>query len=161
MYPGGEKEQMRTMVGKHRCWVNTRKGFCRLAVEFGIPVIPHYTFGENDLYGVSEVLLSARMWICDVLHVALPIAFGRFGLPFPLGLPRKPPSGLVLCVGRPVRPQKQIDPKADPDGFSAAVDDLHGRYLAALREVFDENKAKCGYPDDEIELLPDVAKKRR
>jgi hypothetical protein len=161
VYPGGEKEQMRTMVGKHRCWVNTRKGFCRLAVEFGIPVIPHYTFGENDLYGVSEVLLSTRMWICDVFHVALPIAFGRFGLPFPLGLPRKPPSGLVLCVGRPVRPQKQIDPKADPDGFSAAVDDLHGRYLAALREVFDENKAKCGYPDDEIELLPDVAKKRR
>ena len=129
-------------------------------VEFGIPVIPNYTFGETDMYSVSQAMLSVRLWICDVLHVALPIAFGRLGLPFPLGPPTKPPHGLVLCIGRPVRPTKKIDPKEDLAAFNIAVDNLHESYIRALREVFDENKSKCGYPDAVIELLPEVVKKR-
>ena len=76
VYPGGEKEQLLTTEHQHKCYVNSRKGFCRLAVEYGIPVIPHYTFGETSMYGVSKVLFRARMWLCDVLHVAIPVAWG-------------------------------------------------------------------------------------
>jgi len=157
VYPGGEKEQLLTTEHQHKCYVNSRKGFCRLAVEYGIPVIPHYTFGETSMYGVSKVLFRARMWLCDVLHVAIPVAWGRYGIPFPLGLPRKPPQGMNLCVGAPII-ASNVDPK-DKAAFAAAVDDLHGRYLVALRTLFDQNKEQCGYPHAEIELLPEAKEK--
>ena len=164
VYPGGEKEQMMTELDKHRAWVTTRKGFCRLAVQFGIPVIPHYCFGETAHFTVSRLLFGLRMLICDKLHVALPLAFGRWGLPFPLGLPKLHPCGMKLCVGPPVyspRGATPVDPKKDKAGFDAAVDALHASYLVALQKLFDENKAGAGYPDGELELLPNKKKKKK
>jgi len=56
IYPGGEKEQMLTRYQQQRSYIRTRKGYARLAVEFGIDVIPAYSFGETDLYKVTPTL---------------------------------------------------------------------------------------------------------
>ena len=156
VYPGGEMEQMLTAEHQHRCYVNSRKGFCRLAVEFGIPVIPHYTFGETGQYSISHLFYGARMWLCRRLHIALPLAFGRSSIPFPFGLPKVHPQGMNMCVGQPVYPNSKIDPKTDKIAFDQEVNSVHARYLVALQAVFDENKAACGYATAEIELLPKI-----
>lgn len=156
VYPGGEKEQLLTEEGKHRCYVRTRKGFCRLAVEFGVPVVPHYAFGETAVFGVSQFLFGLRMFLCDKLHVALPLAFGRWGIPFPLGLPKRPPAGMHLCVGAALHPARAIDPKAEKEEFEKAVDELHARYLEALVKLFDENKAACAGSSDPMEVQMEI-----
>jgi len=45
----GEAEQMMAEQGSEIAYVANRKGFYKIAVEFGIPVLPVYVFGENDL----------------------------------------------------------------------------------------------------------------
>lgn len=81
--PGGEKEQLLSKLDKHTLWINDRKGFCKLAVEFGIPIIPHYNFGETSMYTTKDYLFNLRWWICSKFHIAIPIAFGYLNLPFP------------------------------------------------------------------------------
>lgn len=158
--PGGEMEQMLTVEGnptgcnywsegKHRVWLNTRKGFVRLAVEFGLDIIPIYAFGETDLFSVSDFLLPLRIWICKRFHVATPLAYSKVrGIPIPYW-PRKLP--VTICFGKAVK-VKQLSP-TDPN-FHAEVDETHGRFISALQSLFERFKGECGYPDAVLEILP-------
>ena len=56
VYPGGEAEQLMTEYQKHRTYIKFRKGFARLAVEFGCDVIPVYAFGNK------WVMISCSMY---------------------------------------------------------------------------------------------------
>ncbi|KAH8076755.1 2-acylglycerol O-acyltransferase [Aureococcus anophagefferens] len=76
VYPGGEAEQMRAAPGRHIAYWKTRKGFVRLAVEAGVPIIPSYAFGENELYAPLPLATGLRLWICRKFRVALPL--GKF-----------------------------------------------------------------------------------
>ena len=87
--PGGEREQMLTKYQHHRVFMRTRKGFVKLAVEFGIDIIPYYGFGETNLYRTSDFLLSLRQWISKKFKIAIPLAYNYFrGVPVPLLAPR-------------------------------------------------------------------------
>jgi len=155
--PGGEKEQLLTKLDEHVLWITNRKGFCRLAVQFGIPIIPHYTFGETGMYDISGAFFNIRWWICDKLHIAILFARGRWYLPFPFCLPHRLPNSMNLCIGSPIySPYKneKIDPKINKEKFNNAVNQLHGKYLDALCKLFNENKAQCGYPNGKLVLLP-------
>ena len=98
------------------------------------------------------------MLICDKLHVALPIATGLWGFPFPLCLPLRPRHGLYLAVGAPLRPTRQL--AAHEPGFDAAVEEMHERYLAAMAKLVEDHKHKSGYgADASLEILPPAARK--
>lgn len=157
IYPGGEKEQMLTRNEQQRAYIRTRKGYARLALESGSDVIPAYCFGETDLFKVRLPLEGLRMFICDKLHIALPIATGVWGIPFPFCLPLRPRNGLYLAVGKPLRPSKQL--AAEDPGFAEAVEELHERYLAAMVKLVEDHKHKSGYgADAPLELLPPAGK---
>ena len=49
---------MLTKYKHNRVFMRSIKGFIKLAVEFGIDIIPYYGFGETDLYrhGMWEIL---------------------------------------------------------------------------------------------------------
>lgn len=47
---GGIAEQMLAQRGDHTIYVKKRKGHIRLALQYGVPIVPGYAFGENDLY---------------------------------------------------------------------------------------------------------------
>lgn len=49
LYPGGEREQMMTVRGKHRLYLKQRKGFVKIAIESGASLVPVYVFGETDV----------------------------------------------------------------------------------------------------------------
>jgi len=70
------------------------------------------------------------MLICDKLHIALPIATGTGGMPFPFCIPIRPRNGIYTAIGKPLRPTKQLSDR-DP-GFAEAVDELHERYFFLL-----------------------------
>jgi len=150
VYPGGEAEQMRTRKGRHSAHWGGRKGFVKLAVEYGIPVIPSYVFGETDCYDTLSFMLSLRMWICNNLKVALPLALGRWGTPIPHKVP------LIAVVGKPIEVPK-VAPK-DPN-FAAEVDKAHAKVLEALIDLFDKHKAKYATADATLEVTGSDRKK--
>jgi len=147
--PGGEMEQMLTIEGKHRLFINHRKGFVRLAVEFGCDLVPLYAFGETSLYSVSNFMLPLRIWICKKFHVALPICYSkRWGIPIPFLYHKNVPYS--LCVGQPL-PVKKLSPK-DPQ-FNQTVDEVHEQFKQSLVKLFDHYKKECGYPDAVLEFI--------
>ena len=48
--PGGFEEATLTVYGKDRVFIKHRKGFIKLALEYGYTIYPCYTFGESLLY---------------------------------------------------------------------------------------------------------------
>mmetsp|Transcript_37729 Transcript_37729/g.106615 ORF Transcript_37729/g.106615 Transcript_37729/m.106615 type:complete len:165 (-) Transcript_37729:93-587(-) len=128
--PGGEMEQMLTKEGEHHVFVSKRKGFIKLALEYGVDLVPVYTFGETDIYTTYSFMLAARLWICKNLRIALPLARG-IG---PTVLPRRVPLSCV--VGKPIPVPKDASPSSE------AVDTLHKKFIAALQDLFDRHKGE-------------------
>ena len=58
LYPGGEKEQIITVKGRHRLYLLKRKGFCKIALESGASLVPIYVFGETELYVEGSVVVG-------------------------------------------------------------------------------------------------------
>jgi 2-acylglycerol O-acyltransferase 2 len=151
LYPGGEREQMMTVRGKHRLYLNSRKGFVKLALEKHASLVPVYVFGETDLFTHSSFLLGPRLWLMKNFGVAVPLIYGAAGL-LPhagpvtavAGEPLEPPARLAGEGGQPLG--TQVEPT------QAEVDAFHARYVAALTDLFDRHKAKFGCPDAVLEI---------
>jgi hypothetical protein len=135
VYPGGEREQMLTVRGKHRLFLKSRKGFVKLAIESGASLVPIFTFGETSLYEHWPLLLGLRTWLVKNLGVAIPLISGEFGwLPF-----RVP---VTAVVGAPIPCQATDD-----------VDEVHARYVAALVKLFNDHKAAHGDAKATLEIF--------
>lgn len=135
VYPGGEREQILTQRGEHVLYLLNRKGFIKLALETGSPLVPMYAFGDTDLFVHHSLFLGARKWLVRKMGVAIPLISGSIGL-----LPYRVPVRIV--VGQPLRP-----PAVDGEPSQAQIDSLHALYVDALRSLFEQHKARCGHPD--------------
>jgi len=137
--PGGEKEQLLTTYQQEIVFLSSRKGFVRLAMKFGVPIVPVYVFGCSDLYKTSPAFLETRTFIMKKLRIGLPLFWGRRGFGVPLLCPHKIPLNVVF--GEPII----IERKENPSQLE--IDDAHSKYIHALIEIFEINKAKFGYAD--------------
>lgn len=54
---------------------------------------------------------------------------------------------MVQVVGKPIPSKKTVEPS------QAEIDAHHAKYVKGLREVFDNNKARLGYPDAELVVV--------
>ena len=147
VYPGGEQEQLRAAPRSHVALWRRRKGFARLAVEFGVPVIPAYAFGETELYAPVPLFVGARRKLAATARVALPLAWGRRWCPL---LPRARP--LVAVVGAPI-PVPRVDPREDARKFDETVDEVHAKVLNALAALFDKHKSAHAEPGATLEII--------
>lgn len=141
--PGGMNEQILAEPCEHIAFIKQRKGFCKLALEAGVDIVPAYAFGENELYDTSRVLRGVRVWIMEHFHFAWTIFLGRSLLqPF---APK--PVPLVCCLGAPIPVTKTAKPTQHD------IDRLHATYMAELERVFDANKAKHGHQNFRLRLI--------
>ena len=160
--PGGEREQLLAREGDHTVYLKRRKGFCRLAVRSGVPLVPCYCFGETSMYRTSDFLMGVRRWISDRFYVALPLFYGDCWWN-PL---RPRPTRLRICVGRPIRPPRPSAERAQEKALPAGerpetekeelrrlTDELHATYCAALRKLFDDHKAAAGCPGATLRIV--------
>jgi 1-acyl-sn-glycerol-3-phosphate acyltransferase len=144
IFVGGEKEQLMTSPGRHQVYVSGRKGFIKLAIEYGVPVVPMYAFGENEAYTTSSAGMGFRQWLQRTLQLGVPLAWGRWGTCVPLPVP------LHVEVGAPVLPVGP--PKRRQDITPEEVEALHATFVAKLRALFDRTKATHGCPDAVLEV---------
>lgn len=146
--PGGEMEQMLTRYGHESVYLKKRKGFVRLALKHKTGLIPCYVFGCVDMYRTSSFLIDYRMWLMKHYHVAIPLFTGEHGL---FGASFKVPLNAVFGPPLKMPEMSELAEGEMPD--RALVDKVHAQYIVALKKVFDDNKARFGCADRELEIM--------
>eukprot|EP00632_Arachnochrysis_sp_CCMP2950_P014501 CAMPEP_0185696878 /NCGR_PEP_ID=MMETSP1164-20130828/5400_1 /TAXON_ID=1104430 /ORGANISM="Chrysoreinhardia sp, Strain CCMP2950" /LENGTH=316 /DNA_ID=CAMNT_0028363767 /DNA_START=155 /DNA_END=1105 /DNA_ORIENTATION=- len=129
--PGGLAEMMQGERGADIIVWNKRRGICRLALETGAHLVPVYVFNNDYFDHYPLTSLSRR------IRISVLVFWGQLGLP----IPYKPQGPLLTAIGSPIKSKRIDNPTIDD------VDDLHTRYGAAMRALFDANKASAGKPN--------------
>jgi 2-acylglycerol O-acyltransferase 2 len=142
--PGGEAEQIRTENGQELAYVQKRKGFIKLALRKGVPVVPVYVFGASDMYHTSHAAFGLREWLVKNLGVAICLTLGKWYSPFcPLNVKT------TIVFGKPI----QMKCKTQGDPTDEEVQAKHKEFVTALEKLFDDNKKAHGYGDRKLQII--------
>ncbi|XP_069001705.1 2-acylglycerol O-acyltransferase 3b [Embiotoca jacksoni] len=144
---GGAAESLASSPGVNAVVVKQRKGFVRIALEFGADLVPVYSFGENELFRqviLSEGSVGRRLQ--DLFKKIMGFAPCLFvGERFAV-LPYRTP--ITTVVGSPISVPKCVSPTEEE------VDHYHTLYMEALTKLFHENKVSCGLSEShELRIL--------
>jgi hypothetical protein len=137
---------LQSAPGTYDLILNKRKGFVKLALTTGSHLVPIIGYGETSLFEVNtpkpgSLIDSLQKIVFKLTSFAFPVLTGAGFWSGTGPLPRSLP--LTTVVGRPVLVEKWERAASGPE-FSAAVDELHARYVKALIELWEENKGKFG-----------------
>mmetsp|Transcript_124166 Transcript_124166/g.397138 ORF Transcript_124166/g.397138 Transcript_124166/m.397138 type:complete len:364 (-) Transcript_124166:63-1154(-) len=139
--PGGIHEQLATDPHQERAFFPPKLGFVRQAIKHGVPLVPVYHFGENQLFDVPPWSRILSQWLRRKFHIGFPLGIGRFHLPL---LPKK--CRVIIRVGRLVEVgQAELEPSDEK------VISVFFCYCLALRNLFDQHKA--------TDLPPELARR--
>ncbi|XP_071617754.1 2-acylglycerol O-acyltransferase 2 [Heliangelus exortis] len=143
---GGAQEALEARPGSYTLVLKNRKGFIRLSIQHGTPLVPIFSFGENDLF--EQVNNPKGSWLRRIQHrlqqimgISLPLFHGRGIFQYSFGLiPYRRP--IFTVVGKPIPVQKKFRPSTEE------VDRVHQKYLSELSKLFEEHKGKYNIPED-------------
>jgi 2-acylglycerol O-acyltransferase 2 len=142
--PGGESEQIRTIYQRERVYLKNRKGFLKLAMKKGVPVVPMYVFGCSDYYRTSNILMAPRLWLVKNLGICIPFAVGLWGsILVPL------PVKTTIVVGEPL----SFKVKDAKNPAAEELDEAHEMFCKSLTKLFDEHKGPLGYGERNLEII--------
>ena len=140
VYPGGDYETFRPTWHSDQIEFAGRKGFIKLALEQGVPVVPVVAIGgqETALFVTrGERVARATGWAKATRIKVLPVAFAPpFGvslLDLPLRVPL--PAKITVEVLPPIDLLERYGAEPDHD---AVYDDLTGEMQQALCKLQDE-----------------------
>ncbi|KAG6977745.1 hypothetical protein JG688_00000079 [Phytophthora aleatoria] len=142
LVPGGQAEMLEQRSGQKEVRVYTHhKGFIRLAIEHGVPLVPVLSFNEGEMLDNVQAPLLQR-WFVKKLAFPFPyFPYGRALLP----IPRK--VHIPIVVGEPLE-VPQIKKPTQED-----VEKVHATYFAVLREMFDKYKDDVGCGDYKLVFI--------
>jgi hypothetical protein len=131
--PGGMKEALRPKEERYQVRWSDRKGFVRLALRTGAPLVMAACPKADELYDVVESDLTRRIY--DQFHLPVPIlrGVGPGGL-----LPRK--VRLSHILSEPIAPP-EVD-LTDQSEFDKAVDSLHAECTRIMSELLRSEPAE-------------------
>ncbi|KAG7516852.1 hypothetical protein JOB18_042000 [Solea senegalensis] len=138
---GGAAESLASSPGINTVFVKQRKGFVRVALEFGADLVPVYSFGENELFRqviFSEGSISRR--IQDLFKSVMGFAPCLFVGERMAILPYRSP--VTTVVGSPIPVPKVVSPTEEE------VDRYHKLYMEGLSKLFHEHKVSCGLSEN-------------
>lgn len=145
--PGGLIEQVATDATQEQVYFPPNLGFIRLALKRGVPLLPCYAFGENQLYRTASWTRRLNHWFYKNFKTGNLIVLGVFGcptspvLPNPACLPIRG-TGLHVRFGEPV----DIGP-AEESPSDARVQEAFNKYIKSLTVLFDAHKDSCLPPE--------------
>ncbi len=143
---GGAEESLYARPNTAEIILNKRKGFVKIALQMGTPIVPVYCFGENELfYQVDNprgsLLRKAQEYIKGITGVALPVIHGRGIFFYDYGfLPFRVP--LVTVIGEPI-PVPKLEAPADEE-----ISKYHALYIENLKKLYNEYKGS-----DDLKIL--------
>ena len=146
--PGGVQEVLLIDPKKPEevvLYLKKRKGFVKLALEYGSPIVPVFSFNLDKSYGYFIIKGKLVESIARKIGF-LPIFFwGRFGIP--LGIPY--PAKISLVIGKPMEV-----PKLSVDEITAdVIDKYHGMFLDEMEALFERHKEEEGYGGRSLKIM--------
>jgi len=135
VYPGGDREAFRPFTERHRIVLAGRKGFVKLALRAGVPIVPLVSVGLHESFivltrgdRVAERLGLKKLLRTEVMPIGLGLPWGLFPAFFPF-LPV--PTHIDM---------RFLDPIAldgDPEDEDA-LSDGYDRVETAMQEAMDD-----------------------
>ncbi len=121
--PGGMSEALRPSDERYRVRWDDRKGFVRLAIRMGVPMVLAACPRADDLYDVQGSELTRSLY--DRFHIPVPFLRGEGG-----GL-RPRAIRLVHALSEPIHPPA-VEERAD---LEPLVEPLHSLVMARMNEL--------------------------
>jgi len=142
LVPGGQAEMLQQQSAKKEVRVYTHhKGFIRLAIEHGVPLVPVLSFKEGEMMDNVQAPMMQR-WFVKKLAFPFPyFPYGRALLP----VPRK--VHIPIVVGEPMA-VPHIEKPTQED-----IDKVHAKYFSVLESMFDKYKDEVGCGDYKFVLI--------
>jgi 1-acyl-sn-glycerol-3-phosphate acyltransferase len=140
VYPGGDYETFRPSSHSDQIEFGGRKGFIKLALEAGVPIVPVVAVGgqETALFVTRGERVAKAVGLADrarikVLPVSLGPPFGINLLDLPGRIPL--PAKITIEVKPPIDLKKRFGKDPDPD---EVYEDVTGEMQEALDELSEE-----------------------
>ncbi|ORC89654.1 diacylglycerol acyltransferase [Trypanosoma theileri] len=147
---GGAQESLLAKPNTNELTLQRRKGFVRIALQEGTPLVPVYAFGENDVYRIPR-MAESQLWkrVERVLRkcttFAIPLFVGRGWFNYGFGiLPHRRP--IVVVVGEPL-----IVPKI-PNPTEEELQEWHDKYVWALQQLFNDHHGVYGVESSSLRI---------
>jgi len=121
-------------------FLNQRKGFIKLALQCGLDLVPVFTFGEIETFHQARWGHQWRLRISRYVKIPVTLIWGKYII-----LPRLTP--LTVVVGVPIPVEKDSNPSQEK------IDQLHAKYVEALRTLFEEQKVKYDHSDSRLVVM--------
>src|SRR5690606_4118331 len=142
VFPGGDRDACKPSRHRYRIDFGARRGYVRLAIRAGVPIVPLVSAGAHDsLYiwtdghHIARALNLPARARSNVFPIGLALPFGLvFGLPYPhLPLPVKIHTRVLAPLRLDARPDDADDPEL--------VERVHGEVVRRMQAAMDELRA--------------------
>ena len=137
VYPGGDEETYRPSWQSSKIDLAGRTGFAKLALEYGVPVVPIVAIGgqESALFlgrgrRIARTLRLNQALRLKVVPPVLGPPFGLTVLDLPIRFPL--PSKVTVSVGKPIDLRDRLGTKAKPEEAYDLVTSTMQRTLTRL-----------------------------
>jgi len=119
--------------------LSRRKGFIKLAIQEGVPLVPVYVFGNSGALGLLKS--SFLEWLSRTFRISVAPFVGRWGLPIPFRVP------LRYAIGAPIPTVRT------PKPTDAQVDAIQEQFTRALVALFEKHKGAYGWGDRKLKIV--------
>lgn len=135
---GGSSEALDQEPHTYELTLLKRRGYLRIALEEGVDLVPCFSFGENNTFHQKDnsrgtMLRRVQEALKKGIGMSPTLFWGRSVTGDEWGfLPLR--RRITTVVGPPVKVKKSFGKATEQD-----IDELRGRYVQALKKLFDEH----------------------